>query len=515
MGALAVVAAVSGLIASLAFEPYGVWPLAFIAVAGVGWAVHRTRSARWAVLVGWCFGLTFMGTKLHWQTAIMLESYLGLTAVMSLMYAAVGGLLKVVQPLPGAIVWSAGVWSLGEWVLSVWPFGGFMWMRLGYSQIDGPLAGFYPFFGAAAVSFLVALVGHTFVDAVETPTMLVGVRTLAGVLAALCLGFAGSIWMPTVEQAGTVNVGWVQGGAPGGGIYGLGPARTITRNQTRETYALMDEVDAGRLPRPSFIVWPENSTDLDPRYDFQTHALVGSSVSRADAPVLVGAVYQGPSEGERQTVSVWWTKDGPQDVYVKQNIVPFGEWIPLRSLLLPLIPVLAYVGDQSVAGTEPGVLEETLPDGRTVKVGVAICFEVVYPQTLYEAEHAGADVFTVVSSNAMYQGTNQIDQQFAITRVRAAEMRRDILVVTTSGKSGRIGPHGEVVWSVSSHDPASGVEIMPIAHPVTPAMYLGPFPERLLVGLGLIALAAAAIRRVRADWRRSITLPILVSEAPH
>ena len=89
--------------------------------------------------------------------------------------------------------------------------------------------------------------------------------------------------MPTVEQAGTVNVGWVQGGAPGGGIYGLGPARTITRNQTRETYALMDEVDAGRLPRPSFIVWPENSTDLDPRYDFQTHSLVGSSVSRAKA----------------------------------------------------------------------------------------------------------------------------------------------------------------------------------------------------------------------------------------
>lgn len=496
---LAAVGGVGGLAATFAFAPHGLWPLAFVAVAGLGWAVHRGARARSGVLIGWCFGLTFMATSLHWQTNIMLESYLGLTVVTSLLYAAIGGVLKAVQSLPGAVVWSAAAWSLGEWVLSVWPFGGFMWMRLGYSQIDGPLAGSYPFVGAAAVTFLVALVGHVMVSAAESPTVRVA-RWAAGVIVGvLTLGFAGSAWVPSVDQAGTIDVGWVQGGAPGGGIYGLGPARTITANQARQTDTLMDSVDSGDYPPPAFIVWPENSTDLDPRYDYPTQSLVESAVDRAGVPILVGSVYRGPGEEERQTVAAWWTPDGPEDLYVKQNIVPFGEWVPFRDVLVPLIPPLAYVGNQSVPGTEPGVIDATLTDGTSIDLGVAICYEVIYPETLYAADEAGAQVFVVVSSNAMYQGTNQIDQQFAITRVRAAEMRRDILVVTTSGISGRIDPQGTVEWSVADHQSASGVETLPLAQPTTPAMALGKYPEWFLVGLAMVGLVGAAVRRQRAD----------------
>lgn len=483
--------------ASGSFAPYGWWPLAILAVAALSWTVHAARGLVAAILTGWSFGLTFMLTSLHWQTNILIASYLGLSLATSLLYAAVGGLLKLVEPLPGAVVWSAGAWSVGEWVLSVWPFEGFMWMRWGYAFVDSPLAGYYPFIGAAGVSFLVGMIGALLTWAVETPSW----RRTAGALVAgvgiFAGGFAGTTWSPASAPAGTVSVGWVQGGAPGGGVYGLGPARTITKNQAEETAVLMERVAAGEEAAPSFMVWPENSTDLDPRADAQTQALVQGAVEAAGLPILVGSVYQGPGTDERQTVSVWWTTDGPQDVYAKQNLVPFGEWIPFRDVLLPLIPELRYVGNQSVPGTEPGLMEVALPSGEDLGVGVAICYEVLYPGTLSDAASAGADVFVVMSSNAMYQETNQIDQQFAITRVRAAEMRRDILVVTTSGVSGRIGSHGQIMWTAPDHVAASGVEEMPLQQPTTPVMVWGTALEWGLALLGGLSALAGAAHRIR------------------
>ncbi|MFV0451640.1 MAG: apolipoprotein N-acyltransferase [Propioniciclava sp.] len=508
---LAVIVALGGLIATSAFAPYGAWPMAIVAVAALTWTVRAASGLRAALALGWFFGLTFMGTSLHWQTSIMTASYLGLTLVTSLLYLAIGAGLALTRQLPLWPLWAAAIWTSGEAILAVWPFDGFMWMRLGYAAVDSPVAGYYPFLGAAFASFVLAGMGALVASTLEVRT----VRRVGGVTASivgtLAVGLAGIGWMPPDTSAGTINVGWVQGGAPGGGIYGLGPARTITRNQAEETASLLEAVAAGEYPEPAFIVWPENSTDLDPRSDGPTRALVDSTVAAADRPILVGAVYLGPGLDERQTVSVWWTPEGPQEIYEKRNLVPFGEWIPLRSVLLPLIPPLRYVGAQGVPGTQPGVIQAPLGEGRSLRLGVAICYEVIYPPTLVEAS-TGADLLTVVSSNAMYQGTAQIDQQFAATRVRAAEMRRDILVVTTSGVSGRIGPRGETLWTAPDSVSASGVENMPLGHPVTPAMTLAGPAEAGLAGLGLVGVGLGLIRKVRV--RRGGRMDTDVSGTP-
>ncbi len=495
LSVLAPSCAAAGLAASAAFAPVGAWPSAFLAVAVLAWAVSRTPRTRGAVLLGWVFGLTFMASSLVWQTSIMAASYAGLTLVTSLTYAALGGLLHAVRTLRWWPLWGAATWSVAEFVASVWPFDGFGWMRLGYAMVDSPLAGFYPFAGAAFVTFLVALAGHLLAWVADRPGRRRAAVAAVSVAGLLALGGLGTLWEAPTTSFGTVRVGWVQGGAPGGGVYGLGPARTITTNQARETDRLMDEVDAGRLPRPDLIVWPENATDLDPRSDAVTRALVEGAVARAGVGVLVGSIYEDIARDERQTVSLWWTADGVQDLYAKRNLVPFGEWIPFRDVLLPLIPPLAYVGAQSVPGVGPGVLDVAASGSEDVPVGVAICYEVIYPETLYEAVRAGARLMVVQSSNAMYQGTNQIDQQFAITRVRAAEMRTDVLVVTTSGLSGRIGTHGQVLWTAPVHDAASGVETMPLASATTPAMLMSRWVEAGLVLAGLAAAAVGWLRR--------------------
>lgn len=496
--ALAPVAGVGGLLASLAFQPFNAWPLAFVAVALFAWAIGRTGGVRAAAMVGWTFGLFFMATSLIWQTEIMVASYAGLTLLTSAVYLLIGILVRLGSPLRAAPLWAAGAWSVGEWVISVFPFDGFGWMRLGYSQLDSPLAGFYPLTGAASVSFLVALVGHLLAWLVERPAVrraaVVG-GTVVGLAAA---GFAGIVGVPAAQEGEWVNVGWVQPGAPGGGVYGLGPARTITYNSRDETGRLLARVAAGEQPRPDFIVWPENSTDMDPRRDRPTYDAVLASVEGAAVPILVGSIYNEPERDERQTVALWWTGRGVQQLYAKRNLVPFGEWVPFRDVLLPLIPPLAYVGAQSVPGTEPGVLHVTLPDRRSIGLGVAICYEVIFPETLYDAVDAGAQLMVVQSSNAMYQGTIQIDQQFAATRVRAAEMRREVLVVTTSGLSGLVGTKGEVVDVQPSSVGVSGVQALPLRESRTPVLALGRWVELALVVQGAVGGVLGLLARRRA-----------------
>ena len=493
---LAPIAGIGGLLATASFQPFNAWPLAFVAVALLAWATARTGGVLAGAAVGWTFGLTFMLTSLIWQTSLMVLSYVGLSLLMSLFLAALGAALHLTGRLRWAPLWGAGAWTLMEFVTSVFPFDGFAWMRLGYTQLDSWLAGFYPLTGAASVTFLVALLGHLLAHVVSRPGVARAGALLGVGLATVGVGLAGLAWLPDAPDEGSVDVGWVQPGAPGGGVYGLGPARTVTANSLAGTEALLADVAAGRWPRPDFIAWPENSTDMDPRHDAPTNLMVQTAVDAAGLPILVGSIYTDEARQERQTVAVWWDAAGPELVYAKRNLVPFGEWIPFRDFFLPLVPQLAYVGHQSVPGTAPGSFEAPLPDGRTVQAGVAICYEVIYPETVYDAAREGQLVI-VQSSNAMYQGTIQIDQQFAATRVRAAEMRREVLVVTTSGISGLIGQRGEVLDRAPDSVGAHGVHTMALRSTTTPAMTAARWVEYLLAAQGAVGVVLGLVARRR------------------
>ena len=102
----------------------------------------------------------------------------------------------------------------------------------------------------------------------------------------------------------------------------------------------------GQTPEPDFLLWPENSTDIDPVARPASPATtVAGAAAVAGVPILVGAVTEGPGPDERQTTALWWDPvRGPVATYHKRNLVPFGEWIPFRAQLLPLVPILREVG---------------------------------------------------------------------------------------------------------------------------------------------------------------------------
>jgi apolipoprotein N-acyltransferase len=511
------IAVLSGLAMGFGFQPYAIWPLSFVGIAGLAIAAHGTRARR-AFLVGYLFGVAMLGVAISWVRVIIggggvaILGVVGLIGFEALAFALAGVAFTLVGRLRGWPVLAAAAWTGVEYLYAHYPFGGFGWTRIGYTAVDSPVAGLYPIIGVAGVSFVMALLGLMVGWLVLKLISRLGERSRGTVrswlvrlaippaavwLIVIGSGFAFADWNPG-PASGTgksAKVGIVQGNVPGKGIDALGRMRTVTENHLQETTRLMDRVRNGNEPKPDFVLWPENSTDIDPTHDPITHAQVQSAAHIAGVPIFVGAAMDGPGPDQRQISGLWWDphRGGPVARYNKRNLVPFGEWIPFRDQLLPLFPVLKLVGAQGVPGTKPGAL--TVPMNiaghqRQVTVGDMICFELAYDDTVYDTVTHGAQLLTVQSNNATYIGTGQVDQQFAITRARAMELRREIAVATTNGVSGVIQRDGSVSWKSQERTAASTVATMPLRDRLTPAVRIAPWLDR---GLGLLGLAACVV----------------------
>ena len=496
-------AVLAGLLLALAWQPYGVWPLLLVGVPALTLLVRGLRPRR-AFGLGYLFGAAMLAVTVGWVHVLGVWVAGLLVAFESLFFGVVGVALMLVSRLRWWPVPAAACWVAVELAYGRVPFGGFGWTRLAYAAVDTPLAGFFPVLGVAGVTFAVALLGqllawtllrlHATRRAAPRPARRAGRVVLPAVAAALALVVLGTALRsfqvePLAGTAGTVAVGVVQGNVPGRGIEALGRARSVTNNHLSESVDLISRARLGQVPMPDFLLWPENSTDIDPLIDPITQVTVAGAAAVVGVPMLVGAVTEGPGPDERQTTAMWWDPQrGVLATYHKQNLVPFGEWIPFRKQLLPLVPILREVGAQSVPGTKPGVLD-VQAGGRPLKVGDVICFELAYDRTVHAAVKAGAQVLVVQSNNATYGGTGQIEQQFAITRARAMEARREIAVATTNSVSGLIDRDGRVVRRTDEFTAAGFVASLPLRSALTPALVVGPGLE---AALALLALAGAA-----------------------
>jgi apolipoprotein N-acyltransferase len=502
----AAVVLVAGVALGLSWQPYGLWPLLLVGIPAFTLAVRGARPAA-AFGLGYLFGLTTLTLGVSWLH--VLGTWIA--ALLIIFVALFFGLLGLTVSLVSRLSWwplaAACCWVFIEYAYSRVPLGGFGWTRIGYAAVDTPLAGFFPIIGVAGVSFAVALIGQLVAWALLTlwaarqGGRVRRTNIIVAAALAVSIGLLGSVLRlyqvePEAGSAGSVRVGIVQGNIPGRGIEAMGRARSVTNNHLSETIQLMTKARLGEVAEPDFLLWPENSTDIDPTVDPITKQTVQAAADVAGRPILVGAVMEGPGFDERQTAALWWDPDrGVTARYDKQNLVPFGEWIPFRAQLLPLIPLLQMVGAQSVPGTRPGVLDVAVGE-RSIKIGDVICFELAYDKTIYQSLTGGAQVLMVQSNNATYGGTGQIEQQFAITRARAMESRREIAVATTNSVSGFITRDGAVATRTQEFTAQSMVVEMPLRSALTPAIRVAPWLER---GVALVAVLAC----VAALWHRT------------
>ncbi|MFI6518984.1 apolipoprotein N-acyltransferase [Spirillospora sp. NPDC050679] len=490
-------AVAAGLTMWAAFPPMDLTPLAPLGVAVLTLTLRGTR-ARTGAWFGFVAGAAFFLPVLTGIVKIGPDGWILLSLVQALYFAPMGAGIALASRLPAWPVWTAALWVAEEALRGRQPFGGFPWARLAFSQTATPLTPYASWGGAPLVTFLTGLIGGLLAWAalalwrLRAPADGAGrrapaLRAAAG-LAAVAAIVAGGLLIPTPTAGKPVTVAVVQGNVPRLGLDFLGQRRAVLNNHVQRTRELAAMVREGRVARPELVVWPENASDLDPYTEPDAREAIDGAVREIGVPVLVGALVDTPDGRKVENRGIVWDPaTGPGDYYVKRHPVPFGEYLPFRDVLTKLITRFERIPRDFAKGTRSGVMRL-----GPVTIGDVICFEVAYDKEVRDV--AAGNIMVVQTNNATYGKTSLPPQQIAMSRLRAVEHGRTILVAATSGISAIIAPDGRMVDRSREFVPDIQVARVPARTARTLSDRLGAAPEWALVALALGAVAVAARR---------------------
>ncbi|KUJ47402.1 apolipoprotein N-acyltransferase [Streptomyces sp. NPDC093228] len=503
----AAAAALSGVLLYVSFPPRTLWWLALPAFAVFGWSL-RGRTWKAGLGLGYLFGLGFLLPLLVW-TGVEVGSgpWLALVAVEALFVALVGAGVVLVSRLPAWPVWAAAVWIAGEAARARAPFGGFPWGKIAFGQADGVFLPLAAVGGTPVLGFAVVLCGFGLYEIVRVavdgrrgagPWRGAAVVALISVAAPVLGAVAARSLVSDKAENGTATVAVVQGNVPRAGLEFNAQRRAVLDYHARETERLAEQVREGKVPKPDLVLWPENSSDVDPFANPDAAAVIEGAAKAIGVPISVGGVVE--RGGKLYNEQILWDPDkGPVDTYDKRQVQPFGEYLPLRSLLGVINKNWTSMVRQDFSrGHKPGVF--TMADA---KVGLVTCYEAAFDWTVRSTVLDGAQLISVPSNNATFDRSEMTYQQLAMSRVRAVEHSRTVTVPVTSGVSAVIMPDGKITQRTGMFVAASLVQKVPLRSSETPATRLGILPEMLLVlvaaaGLGWGAVSVIRGRRGRA-----------------
>lgn len=399
--------AFSGLLLSAAFEPISLWWIAPIALALEMFALSQSERKYLSVLA---FALTFNLVLLHWtSTYVGSVPWVILAVGLTLFY------LPLVAVKRLGIAFFPLIFIVMEEVRNRFPFQGFGWARIAYSQADAPYAKIAAHGGAVALSAITVLAGLVIFYLSQKQLRILVLFPI--VIVAIPIN---------VQMNQTTQAFLIQGNVPKLGLDFNSRAKEVFFNHVKETDIALKE-----NKKVDFILWPENSVDVDPFRNPE----VFEALNRYRVPLIVGAIV-GRADDILNT-SILWTKE-VQNVYIKQHLTPFGEYIPLRSLASKISPFVDDVRDFS-----PGS-ESTVFTVAKAKIAPVICYELLDDDILEKAAKS-SNLLVVQTNNATFGDSAQSAQQLQITRIRAIEHSRNILSVSTTGYSAVIDYQGKVL----------------------------------------------------------------------
>ncbi|MEU4341091.1 apolipoprotein N-acyltransferase [Nocardia sp. NPDC023852] len=518
-------AILAGLLLFGSFPPRPWWFLAPLGIAVLTLTVRGNGRLRAGFGYGFLTGLGFFVPLLPW-TGIYVGPlpWLALSAVCAVYLGVFGLVARLVGALPGWPLWVALAWTTAEWARSSFPFGGFPWGRVAFGQADGWFLPLAAVGGAPLVGFAVALTGtgaaalarqvwsgrtsggvrrtNAAVDATtrvsggvahHAPAVVTRLGSAAAAIALVIMPAAGLLLrsaLPGPEEGErTITVAAIQGSVPRLGLDFNEQRRAVLDNHVRRTEELARDVTAGRVPKPDVVIWPENSSDIDPLRNADAAALITSASEQIGAPILVGAVLVNSDRTTTNSVIVWSGAAGPGERHDKKIIQPFGEYLPMRGFFR-LFSEYADRAGYFVPGDGDGVVH-----AAGVDIGVATCYEVAFDRSFEDAMRAGAQLLTVPTNNATFGASEMTYQQLAMSRIRAVEHGRALVVAATSGVSAIIAADGSVRQETPLFVPAALVSELPLRTSNTLATRIGPAPERVFAILTAAAVLVAVIRR--------------------
>ena len=500
------IAAASGPVMDAGFPDRGWWPMTFVGV-GLLLVTLIGRRVRASLLLGLVGGLAFYFIHIEWAALFLgivpmaalaiLESlfYMGGAVAIALAYrwlprafpTALGRLIL----LPAVV---AGLWTAREAWASVWPYGGFAWGRVSLSQSESPFADLFSWLGVSGVSFVMVFIVALAIEVIRMPRRIGPLRGAGLVVTAATLALV--IPAFPVVTSGTMSVAAVQGNGKAG-YFDQREYGDLLQAQVSATLPLLDSDQ-----RFDVVIWPEGGTDRDPLTDTGAAGTLDYLSSALSAPIVTGAITERGDKVYNSSL-LWESGEGATDIYDKRHPVPFGEYVPDRDFWTPFAPdLLALIGRDYTPGTTDAVF-----DINGVIAGINICFDIVDDQLMHDTITDGAQLIFAQSNNADFghsadDYTDEGVQQLAIARIRALELGRSVVNISTVGTSAIIAPDGTTLQQLPVYTAATMMQDVPLSSTITASVVVGRQLEWFVSGLGLAALVIAGLA-VRKPRRRA------------
>ena len=454
-------AVLSGALLALSFPRYGHPAFAWIALVPLLIALHggfaRTgvtsgQSPRRAFLLGLTTGTIYFIGTVYW-TSTVVQQFGGLPLPLALLAMLLLALYLGLFPAVAALITSRLVRRVGAGALLLFAapwvateffrgylFGGFPWVPLGNSQVRVlPIAQIASALGVYGVSALVA-----FVNSVLAYALLVdGRRRLSALAAAVVVVFGVGAWgtwrlaqAPLTREGTPVRVGLVQGN--------IAQEDKWDRTQARRIFTTHIAMTREAVARGAqYVLWPESSTPFMFEEDAGGGDVLRALSREVNVPILFGSdqIERGPSPRLYNAAFLVTPEGKTAAVYRKIHLVPFGEYIPFKSWLFFVSPLV-----ESLAEFAPGGSIVMLPVNGHM-TSTAICYEVVYPSLIREAVEAGSELLTTITNDAWYGHSSAPYQHFELATMRAIEQGRYLARAANTGISGVVDPYGRVVAS--------------------------------------------------------------------
>jgi len=481
------VAALAGALPVLAFPAPSLWWFACVALVPWMLLARSAPTGKRAAYDGWAGGFGFMLAMHHWLLPSLHVFTLVIAALLGGLWAPWGWLVRhflsgAGRRIAGAFFVLPSGWLLVELVRSWQGLGG-PWGVLGSSQWQvEPALRLASVGGVWLISFLIVAVNVAFAVLVVLPQS--RVPALAALVGTAAVISAAWMWSPRPDAHGRVRIAVVQPGVidgPGSGDRRFAREERLTRDLAGQ------DVD--------LIVWGESSVgfDLGDRPDLAGRLATLSRETGADILVNVDARRSDKPGIYKSSVLV-----GPDgltgDRYDKMRLVPFGEYIPARSLLGWATSVGKAAGEDRRRGSAQVVMDV----GHGLKVGPMVCFESAFPDMSRHLAESGAEVLLAQSSTSSFQDSWAPEQHASLAALRAAETGRPMVHATLTGVSAVYGPEGQRIGSWLPTDAStSAVYDVPLATGVTPYVRYGDWPTHAALLILAAWCVAQGLRAVR------------------
>ncbi|AXO90029.1 apolipoprotein N-acyltransferase [Pseudomonas parafulva] len=484
-------ALVAGASTSLALAPFDLWPIALLSIM-LFYLGLRELSPRQALGRGWCYGFGLYGAGTSW-IYVSINTYGGASPLLATLllvafFAAIAWffalpawlwarwLRRTEAPLADALCFAA-LWLLQE-AFRGWFLTGFPWLYAGYSQLDGPLAGLAPLGGVWLISFALALSAALLCNLSRLRTRPSFFAVGAVLLIApwvLGLSLKGHAW--TRPAGDPLKVAAVQGNVE----------QEVKWDPAHVNAQLALYRDMTLRSQPAdIVVWPETAVPVLKDQAQGYIDMMGSFAADRHAALITGVpVRQVVHQQRRYFNGITVTGEG-DGTYLKQKLVPFGEYVPLQDMLRGLIEFFNLPMSDFARGPD----DQPLLQAKGYQIAPYICYEVVYPE-FAAGLAARSDLLLTISNDTWFGTSIGPLQHLQMAQMRALEAGRWMIRATNNGVTALIDPFGKITTQIPQFQQAILYgEVVPMQQ-LTPYLQWRSWPLAivclLLMGWALLA----------------------------